>query len=125
MEKLIPCNTGVLLKFYDNNPYNTIEKTESGLIIGGEGAKMYKSNETGEFEENDEFVAVCKVIAIGPKCENVRVDEDVYVMKKLCYPVPYKRKGYYLANEQSILCRVGRDEYSIPELNSYIEKGRE
>ena len=47
---IIPCNTGVLIKFYEDNPYRKIEKTQSGLIIGIESTKKYKSTDTGEIE---------------------------------------------------------------------------
>ena len=41
---LKPVNTGVLLHFYDDNPYKTTEKSEGGLIISAESTKRYKSN---------------------------------------------------------------------------------
>lgn len=104
--EIIPCNTGVLVQLYDDNPYKTINRTESGLIFGIESNKKYKSNETGEIEENDEFVACAKVIAVGPKCENVQVGEDVYLIKHILKPIPYRKKGYWEISEQNILCRL-------------------
>jgi hypothetical protein len=46
---IVPVNTGVLLQFYDENPYRMIETTETGLIVGIESTKRYKSNETALF----------------------------------------------------------------------------
>ena len=79
---IIPCNTGVLIKFYDKNPYRALEKTQSGLIVGMESTKMYKSNETGEMEFNDEVVSCAKVIGVGPKCQNVVEGDDVFVIRQ-------------------------------------------
>jgi co-chaperonin GroES (HSP10) len=104
--ELVPCNTGVLIKFYEDNPYRKVEKTESGLIIGIESAKKYKSCETGEIEENDEYVACAKVIAVGPKCENVHVGDDIFLIKHIALPVPFRKQGYYTISEQNILCWI-------------------
>lgn len=103
---IVPVNTGVLLKFYDENPYRIIETTETGLIVGIESTKKYKSNETGELESNEEMVSCAKVIAVGPECKNVNVGEDVYCMRFRAIPVPFRKKGYYIMSEQNITCRI-------------------
>lgn len=103
---IIPCNTGVLIKFYDNNPYRAIEKTQSGLIVGMESTKMYKSNETGEMEFNDEVVSCAKVLAVGPKCQNVEEGDDVYVIRHVATPIPFRKKSLYVISEQNIICRI-------------------
>lgn len=106
---IIPCNTGVLIKFYEDNPYRKIERTESGLILGIESTKKYKSNETGEMEQNEEYVSCAKVLAIGPKCENVKVGEDIFLIKHIAIPVPFRKKGFYIISEQNILCHLKDD----------------
>lgn len=103
---IIPCNTGVLIKFYDKNPYRAIEKTQSGLIVGMESTKMYKSNETGEMEFNDEVVSCAKVITVGPKCQNVEEGDDVYVVRHIATPLPYRKAGLFVISEQNIICRI-------------------
>ena len=103
---LTPCNMGVLIKFYDDNPYRVLETTKSGLYVGMQSTQKYKSNETGEMEENDEFVACAKVIAVGPKCENVKVGEDVFVIKHIATPVPFRKQSRYIISEANITCRV-------------------
>ena len=103
---IIPCNTGVLIKFYDKNPYRAVEKTQSGLIVGMESTKMYKSNETGEMEFNDEVVSCVKVIAVGSKCQNVEVGDDVYVIRHIANPLPFRKMQYYVINEQNIMVRI-------------------
>lgn len=103
---IVPCNTGVLIKFYDENPYRNIERTESGLIIGIQSSQKYQSTDSGEIEENEEYVACAKVIAVGPKCQNVQPGEDVYVIKHIAQPVPFRKKGYFNISEQNIMCRI-------------------
>lgn len=103
---LIPGYDGVLVTLYDENPYRYVEKTESGLIIGIESDKKYKSNETGETEENDEFIVCGHVIAVGPEVQHVKVGEDVYLVKHIAKPIPFRKKGYYIINERNITCRI-------------------
>ena len=103
---IIPCNLSVLVKFYDENPYRKVEQTSTGLYVGIESTKKYKSNETGEMETNEEVIACAKVIAVGPKCENVKVGEDVFVVKYICNPVPFRKMGYYMVSESNIMCRI-------------------
>ena len=109
---IIPCNTGVLIKFYDENPYRKIEKTESGLIIGIQSSQKYSSNDSGEIEENEEYVACAKVIAVGPKCQNVKPGEDIYLIKHIAQPVPFRKAGYFNISEQNILCRLTKKRNS-------------
>lgn len=104
--EIIPCNLSVLIKFYEDNPYRMVEKTSSGLIVGVESTKKHKSNETGEMENNEEVIACAKVIAVGPRCENVKVGEDVFVVKYIANPVPFRKKGYYMVSESNIMCRI-------------------
>ena len=103
---LIPCNTGVILEPYDDNPYRKVERTESGLIIGVESTQKYKSNDTGEMESNEEYIACAKVLAVGPKCENVKVGEDIFLIKHIANPIPFRKEGYYIISEQNTLCRI-------------------
>lgn len=107
---IVPCNTGVLIQFYDQNPYRAIEKTKGGLIVGMESTKMYKSNETGEMEFNDEVVSCAKVLAVGPKCQNVEEGEDVYLIRHVATPIPYRKMGLYVISEQNIICRIKEKE---------------
>lgn len=107
--KIEPCNTNVVLDFYEENPYRAIETTENGLIMGIESTKRYKSNETGEMEDSEEYIACAKVIAVGPDCKNVHVGEDVYAVKHISTPLPYKKLGYRVINEQNIICRILND----------------
>lgn len=108
--RIIPCNTSVLIQFYEDNPYRKIETSDNGLILGIESTKHYKSNETGDIEENQEYIACAKVLAVGPKCDNVEVGDDVYVPKHIATTVPFRKMGYYLITEQNIMCRIIKND---------------
>lgn len=104
--QIIPINFGVLIKPYEENPYRMIEQTESGLIVGIESTKRYKSNETGEYEDNQQLITCGKVIATGPECKNVKVGDDVYFAIHFATPIPFRKKGYYEISEQNIFCKI-------------------
>lgn len=104
--ELEPLFTNVILDFYEENPYRAVETTETGIILGIEGNKTYKSNETGEMEDSEEYIAYAKVIAVGKDCKYVNVGDDVLTVKHYATPIPYRNKNYRAINEQHIICKV-------------------
>lgn len=104
--QIIPTNANVLIQPYIRNPYRYIETTESGLIVGIESSKTYKSNETGEVEMNQEVVKCGKVIAVGPSCKNVNVGDDVFYTTYSQAVVPFRKKGYVIVGENLLMCRI-------------------
>lgn len=107
-KQLYPCNSTVIVLPYDKNPYRQpLRETSSGLLIGDfESTATYKSKETGEEESSKRGIWCCKVIAVGPNCKNVNVDDDVYVNFLIAVPVPFGNKGYYALSEQNIICAI-------------------
>ncbi len=106
--ELIPCNATVVIKPYDVNPYRKIDTTASGLIIGIESDKTYKSNETGEIEQNNEVIRCGKVIAVGPACKNVEVGDDVYFTTFSMTVIPFRKQGLVAVTENLLICRIIR-----------------
>ena len=106
--EVLPCNAALLVKPYDVNPYRKIDTTASGLIVGVESDKTYKSNETGEIEQNDQIVRCGKVIAVGPKCECAEPGDDVYFTTYNMVPIPFRKQGLVVVSETLIMCRVKR-----------------
>ena len=103
---VIPVNNNVLIQPYLQNPYRYIETTASGLIVGVESSKTYKSNETGEIEQNNEVVKCGKVLAVGPACKNVNVGDDVYYTTYSEAKLPFRKKGYVIVGEGLLICRI-------------------
>lgn len=91
--EIIPINNNVLIEPYIRNPYRNIETTASGLIVGIESSKTYKSNETGEIEQNTEVIKCGKVLAVGPLCKNVEVGDDVFYTTYSEGKVPFRKRG--------------------------------
>ncbi|MBP5694224.1 MAG: hypothetical protein J6X03_02065 [Bacilli bacterium] len=106
--EVLPCNAAILVKPYDVNPYRKIDTTASGLIIGVESDKTYKSNETGEVEMNREVVKCGKVIAVGDACKSVQVGDDVYFTTYNMIPIPFRKQGLVIVSETLVMCRIVR-----------------
>ena len=103
---LCPCNATLIVEPYSVNPYRRIDTTASGLIIGIESDKTYKSNETGEIEQNTEVIKCGKVIAKGPDCKNVEIGDDVFYTTYSSTPIPFRKLGYIAISETLLICRI-------------------
>lgn len=106
--EIIPVNNNVLIQPYVRNPYRYIETTASGLIVGIESSKTYKSNDTGEIQQNTEVVKCGKVLAVGPSCKNVEVGDDVFYTTYSEAKIPFRKKGYVIVGEGLLICRIKR-----------------
>ena len=103
---IIPVNNNVLIQPSLQNPYRYIETTASGLIVGVESSKTYKSNETGEIEQNKTVIKCGKVLAVGPSCKNVNIGDDVYYTTFSETILPFRKKGWVVVGEQLLICRI-------------------
>ena len=106
--EVIPTNANVLIQPYEINPYRNIETTASGIVVGVESSKTYKSNETGEIEQNQTIIKVGKVLMAGPACKNVNVGDDVFYTTFSETKIPFRKKGYVVVSETLIICRIIR-----------------
>lgn len=96
----------VIIKPFEKNPYREIKTSASGLILPGDlFADTYKSDDTGEMERAEQFIACGTVISAGPECKYVKPGEDVYYRNSVV-PIPFNNMGYYAISEQNIICRV-------------------
>lgn len=111
-KELKPCNANVIILPYDEHPYTPkIEVGKSGLIIGGiNDQSLMKNPDTGEMESMKRGIWCCKVIAVGPKCENVEVGDDIYCRFDIAVPIPFGGLGYYSICEANIITCVRNKE---------------
>ena len=104
--EILPLYEGILIKPFSENPFQRIKK-EGNLIVDLGGQKPeYKSNHTGEWEEEESFIHFGVVIAAGPTAKYVK-DGDVVMWRKPSEtPVPFYKQGFVLVNEHSIMVTV-------------------
>ena len=105
--EIMPMFSYALIKPFEQNPFQQVKVSKSGLItdLGGY-APEYKSNETGEIEEEEQYIKVGTVIEVGHKCEFLKPGDIVfYTIASECM-VPFFRQGFVVVNENRIMAVV-------------------
>lgn len=105
--EIMPIGNYILVKPFKTNPFQRIVRNESGLItdIGGM-APVFKNTDSGEFQQEEEFVLTGAVQEIGPDCKYLKPGDAVFFTKPSMVPVPFYRSGLMLVNETRILAVV-------------------
>jgi hypothetical protein len=96
-------NNNMLVKPFNENPFQRITVSDSGIItdLGGQ-APIYKSNETGEYEEEESYMHVGEVVDAGPECKWIKDGDVVYFTKASEVPVPFFKQGLVMINETRV-----------------------
>lgn len=105
--EILPMFGYALIKPFDQNPFQKVKVTKSGIItdLGG-FTPTYKSHETGEIEEEQQYIKVGTVIEVGHKCEFLKPGDVVfYTIASECM-VPFYKLGFVVVNENRILAVV-------------------
>ena len=108
--EIMPMYGYALIKPFEQNPFQKIKTTKSGLItdLGG-FTPTYKSNETGEIEEEQQFIKVGTVIEVGHKCEFLKPGDIVfYTIASECM-VPFYKLGFVVVNEKRIRAGINSE----------------
>lgn len=105
--EIMPISNYVLVKQFDENPFQRIVRNESGLITDLGGYKpTYKNTDNGEWEEEDSFILVGVVQEIGPDCKFLQPGDTIMYSKPSAVPVPFYRQGLVLVNETRALVTI-------------------
>ena len=105
--EIMPMFAYALIQPFEKNPFQQIKISEGGIItdLGGLNPE-YKSNETGEIEEEQQFIKVGTVVETGLKCEFLKPGDIVfYTVASECM-VPFFRQGFVVVNENRIMAVV-------------------
>lgn len=105
--EIMPMFGYALIKPFDQNPFQKVQVTQSGIItdLGGY-APEYKSNETGETEISEQFIKVGTVIEVGHKCEFLKPGDVVFYTAASECIVPFYKMGFVVVSENRILSVV-------------------
>lgn len=103
--EIMPIGNYVLVKQFDENPFQRIVRDQkSGLILDlGGAAPEYKNTDSGEIEEEEQFIKVGVVQEIGYDCKACKPGDTVMWTKPSAVPVPFYKQGLQLVNETRIL----------------------
>lgn len=101
--EIMPINNYLLIKQFDENPFQRIQK-QGGIITDLGGQKpFYKNTDSGEWEEEESFILVGVVQEVGPECKWIRPNDTVMYTKPSQVPVPFYKQGLVLVNETRIM----------------------
>ena len=105
--EIMPLTSYVLISPFKTNPFQKIKTTSTGLItdLGGL-APQYKSQETGDTEEEKEYVKVGVVTETGAECKFLKPGDIVFYNIASEVQVPFFKFGFVIVAEQRILAVV-------------------
>jgi len=120
--EIMPMFGYVLIQPFEKNPFQQIKITESGIItdLGGM-TPQYKSNETGEIEEEQQFIKVGSVVEVGHKCEFLKPGDVVFYTIASETMVPFFKQGFVVVNENRIMAVVNE---GLTKRRDDIKNGR-
>jgi hypothetical protein len=119
--EIMPIGNYLLVKPFAENPFQRIVKTESGLILDTGGMRPeFKNTDSGEFQEEEQFVKVGVVQEVGPDCRYVRPTDVVMYPDGRALPVPFYKQGLITFNETAVMAVI--NEHLTERFNEYKEK---
>ena len=116
----VPEARQLLIKPFDTNPFQEV-KIEGGIItdLGGMTPE-YKSNETGEIEQERQFIKVGTVIETGYECKFVKPGDVVFYTIASENAIPFFRQGFVTVAENRIMAIV--NENLTERKKNYVRK---
>lgn len=102
-----PMFSRVLIKPFEHNPFQQIKVTSTGLItdLGGM-TPTYKSSDTGEWEEERQFIVTGTVIDVGPECKYLAEGDVIFYRVDTAVPVPFFKQGLVSISENQVISVV-------------------
>lgn len=107
-----PFGQYVLIKPFSQNPFQRIKKEGNIITDLGGLVPIYKSNETGQIEEEDPYIHVGTVVEIGPDVRYIEVGDAVMWTAPTELPIPFYKQGLVTVYEPNIkaIINIGLQE---------------
>ena len=106
MLEIMPLMNYILVQPFAKNPYSVL-KTQGNIIVGGyEG--NFLNPDTGEQDQEENFIVVGTVIEVGPECKYIREGDDIFYTKTSLVPVPFLGKGFQIVNENRVIVTINK-----------------
>lgn len=107
--EIMPVNSYVLVSPFKTNPFQKIKREGAIITDLGGLTPTYKSQETGDIEEEEQFVHVGTVVETGTDCHFVQPGDIVMYNKPSEVQVPFYKFGFVVVAEQRLLAVVGQN----------------
>jgi len=102
-----PMFTRILVKPFKQNPFQKIE-IKNGIIVdtGGYNPHTQFNQQTGRYEEQDQFIMTGCVIEVGPETKYLKEGDVVYYRRDTSIPVPFFKQDLISLAESQIIAVV-------------------
>lgn len=97
-----PLGNYVLITPFSQNPFQKIKQEGSIITDLGGLNPIYKSQEDGEFHEEEQYVHVGTVVEIGPEVKWLKVGDAVMWCTPTELPIPFYKQGLVTVCEFNI-----------------------
>lgn len=107
--EIMPLGNYILIKEFEQNPFQRIVRDSSGLITDLGGMKpIFKNTDNGEIEEEELFIKVGVVQETGPECKYLQIGDTVFYSKPASIVVPFYKQGLVQVCENRIIAVVNK-----------------
>lgn len=107
--EIMPLGNYILVKEFEQNPFQRIVRDSSGLITDLGGMKpIFKNTDNGEIEEEELFIKVGVVQETGPECKYLQIGDTVFYSQPASIVVPFYKQGLVQICENRIIAVVNK-----------------
>ena len=102
-----PMFSRILVQPFKVNPFQKM-KVENGLIVdtGGYTPHIQLNEQTGKYEEQNQFIVTGCVIEVGPDVKYLKEGDVVFYRVDTAVPVPFFKQGFVSLAESQIITVV-------------------
>lgn len=102
-----PLSNYIIVKPFNENPFQRIVKSESGIILDVGGLRPeFKNTDSGEYEEEEQMIIVGVVQEVGPECKFLQVGDTIMYPKTRACVLPFYKLGYVWLNETGVMAVI-------------------
>lgn len=100
--ELMPLYRYILVKPFDENPFQQVERVGNIIVDRGGQKPIYVSKETGGWEEEQSYVHVGVVIEVGPEAKYIKTGDVVMYNINSEVPIPFYKQGFVTVDETRV-----------------------
>lgn len=106
--EIIPMRDYLLVEPFKTNPFQQIVKDyKTGIVLDlGGYTPEWKSNDTGEIEEAEQWMRVATVIETGPECKFIKPGDAIFYSKPSEVTIPFYKHGFCVVQEARVFAVV-------------------